>query len=142
MSIGSCGTRSVGIASDSSVLTMGEGAPHPRGYGNNARVLGEYVRARKVITLEEAVRKMTSLPAEQFQFADRGLIAAGYAAESGGLRPRDGRRRGDVREAARLRAPASRTCWSTACLVIGNGEHTGAKPGQALMLPRPQSPKR
>ncbi len=94
----------VGIASDSSVLTMGEGVPHPRGYGNNARVLGEYVRARKVITLEEAVRKMTSLPAEQFRFADRGRIAQGLLRRSRGLRPRDGRRRGDVRQAARLRA--------------------------------------
>ena len=71
----------VGIASDSSVLTMGEGVPHPRGYGNNARVLGEYVRARKVISLEEAVRKMTSLPADQFRFADRGRIAQGNFAD-------------------------------------------------------------
>ena len=71
----------VGIASDSSVLTMGEGVPHPRGYGNNARVLGEYVRARKVISIEEAVRKMTSLPADQFRFADRGRIAQGNFAD-------------------------------------------------------------
>ena len=55
--------------------------PHPRGYGNNARVLGEYVRERKVITLEEAVRKMTSLPAGQFHFSGRGLIKTGYAAD-------------------------------------------------------------
>src|SRR5690606_10633142 len=54
----------VGFASDSSALVPGAGVPHPRGYGNNARVLGEYVRKRKVIPLEEAIRKMTSLPAE------------------------------------------------------------------------------
>jgi N-acyl-D-amino-acid deacylase len=71
----------VGIASDSSVLTFGDGVPHPRGYGNNGRVLGEYVRNRKVIRLEEAVRKMTSLPAQHFGFADRGLIREGYAAD-------------------------------------------------------------
>ena len=71
----------VGVASDSSVLTPGQGVPHPRGYGNNARVLGEYVRTRKVITLEEAVRKMTSLPADQFRFADRGRLAVGKAAD-------------------------------------------------------------
>ena len=53
----------VAIASDSSVLTVGDGIPHPRGYGNNVRVLGEYVRRRHVIWLEEAMRKMTSLPA-------------------------------------------------------------------------------
>ncbi|HEV3486637.1 MAG TPA: amidohydrolase family protein, partial [Vicinamibacterales bacterium] len=45
----------VGIASDSSVLAFGEGVPHPRGYGNNARVLGEYVRKRKILSVEEAV---------------------------------------------------------------------------------------
>ena len=71
----------VAIASDSSLLTLDEGAPHPRGYGNNARVLGEYVRTRHVIGLEEAVRKMTSLPAAQFRFARRGLLAEGYAAD-------------------------------------------------------------
>ncbi len=60
---------------------MGEGVPHPRGYGNNARVLGEYVRERKVISLEEAVRKMTSLPADHFRFAGRGRLAVGAAAD-------------------------------------------------------------
>ena len=94
----------VGIASDSSVLTMGEGVPHPRGYGNNARVLAEYVRARKVIPLEEAVRKMTSLPAEHFRFADRGRIAEGYAADIVSSIAATVARRGDVREAPRLRA--------------------------------------
>ena len=62
----------VGFASDSGVLAAGRGVPHPRGYGNNARVLGEYVRKRHVIGLEEAVRKMTSLPAGHFR-----LTAAG-----------------------------------------------------------------
>ena len=71
----------VAIASDSGVLAFGEGVPHPRGYGNNARVLGEYVRSAHVITLEEAIRKMTSLPAEHFRFPNRGAIKAGYAAD-------------------------------------------------------------
>ena len=71
-SSGSCGIRSSGFASDSSVLTMGRGVPHPRGYGNNARVLGEYVRKRHVIALEEAVRKMTSLPAGHFRLEPAG----------------------------------------------------------------------
>jgi len=71
----------VGIASDSSVLTEGQGVPHPRGYGNNARVLGEYVRERRVISVQEAVRKMTSLPAEFFHLDKRGLIREGYAAD-------------------------------------------------------------
>jgi N-acyl-D-amino-acid deacylase len=63
------------------VLIAGQGVPHPRGYGNNARVLGEYVRNRKVITLEEAVRKMTSLPADHFKFTGRGRLAAGNVAD-------------------------------------------------------------
>ena len=71
----------VAIASDSGVLAFGDGVPHPRGYGNNARVLGEYVRARQVISLEEAIRKMTSLPAGHFKFANRGTRPTGYAAD-------------------------------------------------------------
>ena len=71
----------VSIASDSGIRAFGSGVPHPRGYGTNARVLGKYVRERKLITLEDAVRKMTSQPALAFRFDDRGLIRAGYAAD-------------------------------------------------------------
>jgi len=71
----------VSIASDSGLNTFGEGVPHPRGYGNAVRVLGKYVREQKIITLEEAVRKMTSLPADQFGFADRGRLAPDKAAD-------------------------------------------------------------
>ena len=69
------------IASDSGVREFGSGVPHPRGYGNNARVLGRYVREMKVITLEDAVRKMTSLPAQTFGLRDRGLIREGFIAD-------------------------------------------------------------
>lgn len=69
------------IASDSGVRRFGEGAPHPRGYGNNARVLGHYVRELKIISLEDAIRKMTSLPALVFNLRDRGLIREGFAAD-------------------------------------------------------------
>jgi len=69
------------IASDSSVREFGAGFPHPRGYGNNARVLGHYVRDLKIITLEDAIRKMTSLPAQTFNLRDRGLIREGFAAD-------------------------------------------------------------
>ena len=71
----------VSVAADASVLEPGVGAPHPRGYGNNARVLGVYVRERQVIGLEEAVRKMTSLPAAQLGIADRGVIRDGAPAD-------------------------------------------------------------
>jgi N-acyl-D-amino-acid deacylase len=69
------------IAADSGVRRFGEGVPHPRGYGNNARVLGRYVRELKVISLEDAVRKMTSLPAQAFNLRDRGLLREGMAAD-------------------------------------------------------------
>ncbi len=69
------------IASDGGIRVFGEGMPHPRSYGTNARVLAEYVRNRKLLTLEDAVRRMTSLPARTFNFRDRGLIREGMAAD-------------------------------------------------------------
>lgn len=69
------------IAADAGVSREGPGTPHPRGFGNNARVLGHYVRALRVITLEDAVRKMTSLPAQTFGMRDRGQIREGFAAD-------------------------------------------------------------
>jgi N-acyl-D-amino-acid deacylase len=69
------------IASDSGVRRLGSGVPHPRGYGNNARVLGHYVRELKLISLEDAIRKMTSLPAQTFGLRDRGQIREGFAAD-------------------------------------------------------------
>ena len=69
------------VASDSGVRKFGDAVPHPRGYGNNARVLGRYVREQHVITLEEAVRKMTSLPAQTFKLRDRGALRPGAIAD-------------------------------------------------------------
>lgn len=69
------------VASDAGIRSFGEGSPHPRGYGTNARVLAKYVREEKIIGLEEAIRRMTSLPAQKFQLKDRGLLIPGYAAD-------------------------------------------------------------
>lgn len=69
------------VASDSGVRQVDESVPHPRGYGNNARVLGHYVRDLKLVTLEDAIRKMTSLPAQTFGLRDRGMIREGFAAD-------------------------------------------------------------
>jgi N-acyl-D-amino-acid deacylase len=69
------------IASDSGVRRSSEDIPHPRGYGNNVRVLGRYVRELGLIPLEDAVRKMTSLPAQVFRLRDRGLVRVGMAAD-------------------------------------------------------------
>lgn len=67
-------------AADAGVAT-GEGVPHPRGYGSNARVLGRYVRDEKLFSWEEAIRRMCSLPAQKFGFKDRGLLKEGMAAD-------------------------------------------------------------
>ncbi len=69
------------VASDGGVTEPGRGNPHPRSYGTNARVLSEYVRVRGVLTLEDAVRRMTSLPAQMFRLRGRGLLREGMAAD-------------------------------------------------------------
>lgn len=69
------------IASDGGVITPGRGHPHPRSYGTNARVLADYVRNRGVLTLEDAIRRMTSLPARTFGFQDRGIVRPGFVAD-------------------------------------------------------------
>jgi len=69
------------IASDGGVIERGVGLPHPRSYGTNARVFANYVRERNVMTLEDAVRRMTSLPARAFSFHDRGIVRPGFVAD-------------------------------------------------------------
>ena len=93
----------VSIASDSGLLVFGDGVPHPRGYGDNARVLGTYVRTRHVIALEEAIRKMTSLPAAHFKLANRGIVKTGYAADLVVFDARTVADAATYRRAARLR---------------------------------------
>ncbi len=117
-------------ASDSGLREFGKDVPHPRGYGNNARVLGHYVRERKVLRLEEAVRKMTSLPAMTFQFAGRGLLREGNWADIVVFDPEK------IGDPATYRDPHHYAVGLPHVLVNGvpvirNGEHTGAKPGAA-----------
>lgn len=69
------------IASDGSISEPGPTVPHPRNYGTYPRVLGRYVRELKVLTLPEAVRKMTSLPAARMGLTDRGRLAVGMMAD-------------------------------------------------------------
>jgi N-acyl-D-aspartate/D-glutamate deacylase len=68
-------------ASDGELTKFGEDHPHPRAYGTFPRVLGHYVREMKVLSLEEAVRKMTSLPAQRLNLHDRGAIEEGKMAD-------------------------------------------------------------
>ena len=71
------------IASDASpgIPTFGKDAPHPRAYGTFARVLGVYVREKHVLTLEDAIRKMSSFPAQRMGIEDRGILRAGLKAD-------------------------------------------------------------
>ena len=69
------------IGADGGVVVYGKGMPHPRAYGTNARVLAKYVRDEKLVSLEEMIRRMTSLAAQKFQLKDRGLIKEGMAAD-------------------------------------------------------------
>ncbi len=72
---------STAVASDGGIQVLGRSAPHPRSYGTWARVLGVYVRDRHVITLEDAIRKMTTLPAQRLHLSDRGLLREGMKAD-------------------------------------------------------------
>lgn len=69
------------IGADGGVVVYGRGMPHPRAYGTNARALAKYVRDEKLVSLEEMIRRMTSLAAQKFQLKDRGLIKEGMAAD-------------------------------------------------------------
>jgi len=69
------------VASDGTIIAHGRGQPHPRSYGTNARILADFVRERQILTLEDAVRRMTSLPARTFSFHDRGIIRPGFVAD-------------------------------------------------------------
>lgn len=69
------------FASDGGIQVPGRGVPHPRNYGTFPRIIAHFVRERGVLTLAEAVRKMTSLPASAFRIKDRGLLREGYYAD-------------------------------------------------------------
>jgi N-acyl-D-aspartate/D-glutamate deacylase len=68
-------------ASDGDLVPMGEGVPHPRVYGTFARKIRRYVVEEQVVRLEDAVRSMTSLPAQVFRMKDRGVLRAGAFAD-------------------------------------------------------------
>jgi N-acyl-D-amino-acid deacylase len=126
---------SVGIAADAGVLDPASASrPHPRGYGNNARVLARYVRERRVIPLEEAIRKMTSLPADHFRLEGRGRLAIGAAADIVVFDP------ATVRDAATFDAPHAYAEGIPYVLVNGvfvvrGGAATPERPGAVLARP-------
>jgi N-acyl-D-aspartate/D-glutamate deacylase len=122
----------VAIASDGSAINLdAPGVPHPRNYATAVRVLGHYVRDEKVLTLPEAVRKMTSLPASILGLRDRGQVREGFAADLAIFDPER------VRETNSFEKPKSYAegvpfVVVNGVVVIDNGEHTGARPGRVL----------
>lgn len=121
------------IASDSAVRRFGEGVPHPRSYGNNARVLGHYVRELRVLSLEDAIRKMTSLPAQTFNLRDRGLVREGFAADLVIFDDSTIADRATFEQPHQYPAGISYVIVNGAS-VLADGKLTGARPGQALRL--------
>jgi len=107
---------------------------HPRAYGTFARVLGKYVREEKLFTLEEAVRKMTSLPAANLKINKRGLLKVGHFADIA-IFDAD-----SIQDHATFENPKQYATGMVHVLVNGvhvlkNGEHTGAKPGRVVRGP-------
>jgi N-acyl-D-aspartate/D-glutamate deacylase len=122
----------VAIASDGSAVNMDfPGVPHPRYYGTNPRVLGYFVRQQKVISLEDAVRKMTSLPAQILGLPDRGQIREGFAAD---LVIFDAARVRDTNSFEKPKSYPEGIPYTiiNGVVVIDGGKHTGARPGRVL----------
>lgn len=119
------------IASDAGIARFGSGMPHPRAYGTNARVLGKYVREQNVIRLEEAIRRMTSLPAQKFNLRDRGLLREGMAAD---IVVFDESTVGDAATFVNPHAYSTgfRFVLVNGEVVVDAGKHTGVRSGQVL----------
>jgi N-acyl-D-aspartate/D-glutamate deacylase len=125
----------VAIASDGSAINLeAQGVPHPRNYSTNVRVLGYYVREQHVLTLEDAVRKMSSLPAQILNLRDRGQIREGFAAD---LAVFDPAAVGETNSFYNTKSYAKGVQYVlvNGVLVVDKGEHTGARPGRALLGP-------
>ena len=119
------------FASDATIRVLNAGMPHPRGYGTNARVLSRYVRDQKVLTLEEAIRRMTSLPAQKFQLQNRGLLREGFAAD---ILIFDDKTVQDMSTFDRPHAYSRGFHYVlvNGVITVENEQHTGARAGQAL----------
>jgi N-acyl-D-aspartate/D-glutamate deacylase len=125
----------VSIGSDGSAAAtsgpLSQGNPHPRWYGTFPRILGRYVREEKVLTMEEAIRKMTSANASKIRIYDRGLLRAGMAADVTVFDP------AKVIDHATYEKPHQYASgieyvFVNGTAVLARGEHTGARPGQIL----------
>jgi N-acyl-D-amino-acid deacylase len=122
----------VSIASDAGALNLkAPDMPHPRAYGTNVKVLGHYVRDEKNLTLEDAVRKMSGLPAQILGLTDRGLLHKGFYADVVVFDPKT------VADTSTYAKPESYPIgvpyvMVNGVLVVDKGQHTGARPGMIL----------
>jgi N-acyl-D-amino-acid deacylase len=110
------------------------GSTHPRAFGTFARVLGKYVREEKLMTLEEAIRKLTSLPASNLKIKDRGLLKEGYFADLAIFDPQL------IADHATFEDPKQYATgmvhvFVNGTQVLNQGIHTGAKPGKIVYGP-------
>lgn len=122
------------IASDGEIPIFGQASPHPRSYGTFVRVLGRYVRELNVITLEDAVRKMSSLPAQRLGLTDRGIVRERMKADLVVFDP------ATVRDVATFEAPHRYAEGVNLVIVNGQivveaGRVTSARPGKVLYGP-------
>jgi len=125
------GTDSGGMAIDSGPPTAGV---HPRAWGSAARILGRYVREERLLPLEEAIRKMTSLPAQRMRLWDRGIIRPGAFADLAVFDADTIRDRATF-ENPRQYAEGMRYVAVNGQLVVDGGQLTAARPGHALRGP-------
>ena len=122
------------IGSDGEVPIFGQASPHPRSYGTFVRVLGRYVRELKVITLEDAVRKMSAYPAQRTGLADRGVLREGLKADVVVFDP------STIRDRATFEQPHQYGEGVSVVVVNGqvafeDGKMTSARPGRVLYGP-------
>lgn len=122
------------IGSDGPVGIFGEGAPHPRQYGTFARVLGHYVRERGIISLEVAVRKMSSQTARRLGIQDRGMLTEGYYADIAVFDA------DEIIDKATFEDPhqfavGMKFVLVNGQVVVADGQHTGRRPGKIIYGP-------
>ena len=122
------------IGSDGGVSVFGQSVPHPREYGTFSRVLGRYVRERGVLTLEEAVRKMSGATAQRLSLRDRGLLREGLFADIAVFDPVRVRDRATFSEPHQY-AEGVEYVLVNGTLVVDGGEPTGARPGRVIYGP-------
>jgi N-acyl-D-amino-acid deacylase len=108
--------------------------PHPRGYGNFARLLGKFVREERVIPLEEAIRKLTSQPASNLGIKNRGKLEVGYFADVVAFDPTEIRDNATFEQPHQL-ATGMVHVFVNGVQVVNDGQHTGALPGRVVRGP-------